>query len=73
VIVLPAEAGVEVTACAFGGEGMTELYITTCHKFWGAQKKAQLPLGGGLFKVSKEALSQLGPGIRGAPENHFKM
>jgi hypothetical protein len=52
---------------------MTELYITTCHKFWGAQKKAQMPLGGGLFKVSKEALSQLGPGIRGAPENHFKM
>merc|ERR1712113_1132509 len=67
-IAMPSAAGVETTSCAFGGEDLDELYITTVYKWWSAEKRAALPLGGGLFKVSREALAQLGSNIRGVPE-----
>lgn len=68
---LPAEAGSETTACAFGGEGLDELYVTTAHEFWDEAKRAEMPLAGGLFKVAKEELGKLGD-IRGVPMSHFR-
>jgi sugar lactone lactonase YvrE len=35
-VLLPDDAGVESTACAFGGPELDELYITTAYKFWRA-------------------------------------
>ena len=72
VVVLPSAAGVESTSCAFGGTDLDELYITTAHKFWTSEQKTRMPLGGALFKVTREMLAQLGPGIRGCPVSHFK-
>ena len=72
-VVLPAEAGTEATACAFGGEALDELYITTAHEFWDAEKQAKMPIAGGLFKVSRATLATLGPGIAGVPMHHFKV
>jgi hypothetical protein len=72
-VALPADAGVESTACAFGGDELDELYITTAHEFWDADKLAKHPTAGGLFKVSKEEIAkQLGPGIRGEPMHAFR-
>ena len=72
IVELPVEAGVEVTACSWGGAQLDELYITTAHKFWDDEKKSRMPLGGRLFKVPREALAQLGPGANGRPESHFR-
>jgi len=68
------KAGTETTACAFGGRALDELYITTAHEFWDAEKQAQMPIAGGLFKVSREALLKLSGGvpITGVPMHHFK-
>ena len=61
------------TACAFGGEALDELYITTAHEFWDADKLAKHPHAGGLYKVTREALAAaLGPGVAGVPMHHFK-
>ena len=70
---LPVAAGVESTSCAFGGEDMATLYVTTACKFWPAEKMAELHLGGRLFRVDKEALAALGEGIRGAPTHCFAL
>jgi len=72
-IVLPAAAGVETTSCAFGGDDLDELYITTVYKWWTPEKRAALPAGGGLFKVSRQALATLGTNIRGVQEHYFKI
>lgn len=72
-VVLPEAAGKETTACAFGGASLDELYITTAHEFWDEAKQAEMPLAGGLFKVSRDALASLGGGgpIRGQPMHYF--
>lgn len=71
---LPLEAGNECTACAFGGPRLDELYVTCAHEFWPADKLAQFPLAGGLFKVTREELSEkLGRSITGAQTNFFRM
>lgn len=67
-----ATAGTESTACAFGGKDLDELYITTAHEFWSAEKQAEMPTAGGLFKVSREELAKLGAKITGVPTNEFK-
>lgn len=72
-VVLPAAAGAETTACAFGGDALDELYITTAHEFWDEAKQARMPQAGHLFKVGRDALAALGEGaIRGVPVHHFK-
>mmetsp|Transcript_78927 Transcript_78927/g.223366 ORF Transcript_78927/g.223366 Transcript_78927/m.223366 type:complete len:337 (-) Transcript_78927:161-1171(-) len=67
---VPAGAGKEATACAFGGDDLDELYITTAHEFWDGPKIAQFPHAGGLYKVSRDELKKAGH-VRGAPPNHF--
>ncbi|CAE8655042.1 unnamed protein product [Polarella glacialis] len=71
-VLLPAEAGLETTACAFGGPDLDELYVTTAHEFWSEEKLAQMPLAGGLFRVPREELAKLGSPIRGLPMHTFK-
>ncbi|MDD3243524.1 MAG: SMP-30/gluconolactonase/LRE family protein [Eubacteriales bacterium] len=59
-ILLPASC---VSCCAFGGEAMDELYITTaCENFTPAQLEAE-PLAGSLFRVK--------PGAKGLPAGRF--
>ena len=70
---VPPEAGTETTACAFGGNELDELYITTAHEFWSDEKKKQFPLAGSLFKLTKETIAAAcGPGIRGIQPHYFK-
>jgi sugar lactone lactonase YvrE len=73
VVKMPADAGPQSTACAFGGEALDELYITTAHEFWDAEQQQAHPLAGGLFKVPREELAKLGEAISGLPPHHFKM
>jgi sugar lactone lactonase YvrE len=40
-----------VTSCAFGGERLTDLYITSARKGLTADQLAQYPLTGGLFRL----------------------
>ncbi|MEM7132427.1 MAG: SMP-30/gluconolactonase/LRE family protein [Chloroflexota bacterium] len=49
----------QVTACAFGGPNLDELYITCARRGLDATALAGQPLAGGLFKVS--------PGVKGLP------
>jgi sugar lactone lactonase YvrE len=51
VIPLPA---LNVTSCAFGGEGLTDLYVTSARKGMSAGQLAQYPLTGGLFRLRME-------------------
>jgi sugar lactone lactonase YvrE len=54
----------QVTSCAFGGELLDELYITTAwNALADADRRAQ-PLAGGLFRTR--------PGIRGLPARRFR-
>ena len=55
-----AVPALNVTSCAFGGEGLEELYVTTARL--GTDTQAY-PLAGGLFKVR--------PGVRGLPAYKF--
>ena len=71
-VTLPHSAGKLVTSCCFGGEALDELYISTAHKYWSAEQRAEMPLGGALLKVSRESLATLGSGIRGLPVGHFR-
>jgi len=69
---MPAEAGPETTACAFGGEALDELYVTTAHEFWPASKCAEFPLAGSMFKVTRQAIAaKCGPGVAGQPVHYF--
>lgn len=47
-IVLPA---INVTSCTFGGERLTDLYITTARSGMSDEQLKNYPLAGGLFKV----------------------
>lgn len=40
-----------VTSCAFGGEGLNDLYVTTARVGTPAERLAALPLAGSLFRV----------------------
>ena len=52
-----------VTSCAFAGEGLTDLYITSASKGMSAAQLAQYPLTGGLFRLQT--------GIQGMPTFPF--
>lgn len=53
-----------VTACAFGGENLDTLYITTASLDMTEEEKKQYPLSGSVFKVV--------PGVRGVNANFFR-
>lgn len=59
---VPAEGGRQVTSCAFGGDDLSELYITTAHEAMPASELESngIPLAGALFKVTREKLQALG-------------
>ena len=59
-IELPA---VGVTACAFGGPGLDQLYITTASFRLSEAEKAQQPHAGGLFVAE--------PGVRGVAADKY--
>jgi sugar lactone lactonase YvrE len=40
-----------VTSCAFGGENMTDLYVTSARKGMNDEQLSQYPLTGGLFRL----------------------
>jgi sugar lactone lactonase YvrE len=54
----------QVSACAFGGAGLDQLYITTAAEDLTAEQRAAEPLAGGLFVCSN-------PGTRGVPAFAF--
>ena len=60
VIRLPVSS---VTSCAFGGENMDILYITSARQRLDAAALEREPLAGGLFAVR--------PGVRGLPADEF--
>ncbi|MBC8080577.1 MAG: SMP-30/gluconolactonase/LRE family protein, partial [Gorillibacterium sp.] len=47
----------QVTSCAFGGENLDELYITTARTGLSQEELDKQPAAGGLFRVK--------PGVRG--------
>lgn len=53
-----------VASCAFGGENLDILYITTARAGLSAERLAQYPLSGSLFYCK--------PGVTGVPANRFK-
>lgn len=54
---------VHVTACAFGGEDMTNLYVTTARELASPEELETHPKAGGLFVLK--------PGVTGAPFFEF--
>ena len=52
-----------VTSCAFGGEDLSTLYITTASVEMSEEQRSQYPLAGGLFAVNLE--------VRGVPAYLF--
>ncbi len=48
----------QVSSCAFGGEDLEDLYITSAHEDFGPADLAREPLAGGLFRCR--------PGVRGS-------
>ena len=52
-----------VTSCAFGGDNLDTLYITTARQGTNDEELEKFPLSGGLFKVV--------PGIKGVKANFF--
>jgi sugar lactone lactonase YvrE len=61
VVPLPA---LNVTSCAFGGEGLTDLYITSARKGMSKEQLVQYPLTGGLFRFQTD--------VKGMPTFIFK-
>jgi len=53
-----------VTSCAFGGDRLETLYITTARQDLNPEELEKFPLSGGLFKVQ--------PGVRGVKASFFK-
>ena len=53
----------QVTSCAFGGENLDELYITSAVETMDEQALAEQPLAG--------ALVQIDPGVRGVPAHAY--
>ncbi|MFO1444956.1 SMP-30/gluconolactonase/LRE family protein [Bacillus sp. Bva_UNVM-123] len=60
-IIIPA---VNVTSCTFGGEDLSELYITTARTGVAAKNLRQYPFSGGVFKIKT--------GVKGSPSYSFK-
>jgi sugar lactone lactonase YvrE len=60
VVPMPAE---RVTSCAFGGEDLGTLYVTTSRLHIDADSLARHPRQGGLFAF--------GPGVKGLPRTQF--
>ena len=60
VVPIPAE---RVTSCAFGGDDLATLYVTTSRLNVGAKSLARHPQQGGLFAFT--------PGVTGLPRPHF--
>ncbi len=52
------------TMCAFGGDGLDTLYVTSARQFVAEAALADEPLAGGLFALD--------PGVKGLPEPRFK-
>jgi thiamine-phosphate diphosphorylase len=52
-----------VTSCCFGGDDLTELYVTTARTGLSDEQLAAQPLAGGLFRLR--------PGVRGRPAHRF--
>ncbi|WP_439883256.1 SMP-30/gluconolactonase/LRE family protein [Pontibacter sp. MBLB2868] len=53
-----------VTSCAFGGDKLDILYITSAKEWLSEEKQKAYPLSGNLFSVK--------PGVRGIPANFYK-
>jgi sugar lactone lactonase YvrE len=53
-----------VTACAFGGEKLDQLYITTASVGMSEEQMQEYPLAGGLFVAE--------PGVRGVPADFYR-
>ncbi|OAV68472.1 Gluconolactonase [Bacteroidales bacterium Barb6XT] len=53
-----------VASCAFGGENLDILYITTARAWLSPEKLAEYPLSGSLFQCK--------PGMKGVPADTFK-
>lgn len=53
-----------VTSCAFGGPGLTTMFITTASTGLSDEQRQREPLAGGLFAVD--------PGVVGVPANVFR-
>lgn len=60
-IELPAP---HVTSCAFGGENLETLYMTTARQGLDSDQLEQYPLSGGLFMIK--------PGVQGVPAHFFQ-
>ncbi|RKL66323.1 SMP-30/gluconolaconase/LRE domain protein [Salipaludibacillus neizhouensis] len=54
----------QVTSCAFGGENMDELYITTARNGLTAEELKEQPHAGGLFRIKLD--------VKGAPSYKFR-
>jgi sugar lactone lactonase YvrE len=53
----------EVSSCAFGGDGLDSLFITTAWAGLSAEERSSQPLAGGLFRAT--------PGVSGLPRAAF--
>ena len=62
ILVIPVPA-LRVTSCAFGGESLDELYITTARMRSTAEELQQYPHAGGVFRAK--------PGVRGVRSFEF--
>lgn len=72
-IKLPTEAGMQSTACAWGGDDYSELYITSAHEYWDEDQKAAFPLAGCLFVCSSEDIVALCGDSVGCGSHKFRM
>lgn len=55
----------QVTSCAFGGEDLSDLYVTTARNGLSERHLRRQPLAGGLFRLR--------PGVRGLPPRPFEV
>jgi sugar lactone lactonase YvrE len=55
-----------VTSCAFGGERLNELYITTAHFALSAEERGRQPLAGDLFRLKTDTTGQVEPLFAGS-------
>jgi sugar lactone lactonase YvrE len=53
----------QVTSCAFGGEDLSDLYVTSARDGLSEERQAEQPLAGGLFRLTA--------GVRGQPTHAF--
>ena len=62
VVELPVS---NVTCCAFGGEELTDLYITTAWKGLSEEERAAQPLAGDLFMIKTDVQGLIEPRFGG--------